>query len=397
MNKLVWKLLRRHISIGQLAGFFLASLFGMTVILLSVQGYRDALPLFTAEDSFMRHDYLVVTKRISTIGSLTGSSNTFTPEDIQDLKEQSFTRSIGIFTPSLFDVSAGVGMEKAGIRLSTDMFFESVPDRYIDVSSSQWTFAPGDSIIPIIIPRNYLNLYNFGFAQSRNLPKLSEGVMELIQMQVMLRGNGQTQHFQGQIVGFSNRLNTILVPQSFMNWANQTFAPGRETRPSRVIVEVSNPADASLADYFQQHHYETEGNSLDAGKTTYFLRLTTGVVTGIGLFISVLSFYILMLSIFLLLQKNAAKLEYLLLLGYSATQVSRPYTALTVGLSLAVWLLSTGLVWSMRNLYLHALQTLFPTLETGSFLPTWITGFLLTVLMTVLNCWIIRRKIRSLC
>ena len=28
MSALVWKLLRQHISIGQLAGFFLANLFG---------------------------------------------------------------------------------------------------------------------------------------------------------------------------------------------------------------------------------------------------------------------------------------------------------------------------------------------------------------------------------
>ena len=35
--KLIWKLLRQHISIGQLAGFFLANLFGMVIVLLSVQ------------------------------------------------------------------------------------------------------------------------------------------------------------------------------------------------------------------------------------------------------------------------------------------------------------------------------------------------------------------------
>lgn len=37
MNRLVWKLLRQHISVGQLAGFFLANLFGMMIVLLSVQ------------------------------------------------------------------------------------------------------------------------------------------------------------------------------------------------------------------------------------------------------------------------------------------------------------------------------------------------------------------------
>ena len=39
MNRLVWKLLRQHISVGQLAGFFLANLFGMMIVLLSVAKY----------------------------------------------------------------------------------------------------------------------------------------------------------------------------------------------------------------------------------------------------------------------------------------------------------------------------------------------------------------------
>ena len=44
--KLVWKLLRRHISIPQLLGFVLANLAGMTIIMLGLQFYtlfRDGL------------------------------------------------------------------------------------------------------------------------------------------------------------------------------------------------------------------------------------------------------------------------------------------------------------------------------------------------------------------
>ena len=51
MPTLVWKLLRQHISIGQLAGFFLANLFGMMIVLLSVQFYKDVIPVFTEGDS----------------------------------------------------------------------------------------------------------------------------------------------------------------------------------------------------------------------------------------------------------------------------------------------------------------------------------------------------------
>lgn len=70
---------------------------------------------------------------------------------------------------------------------------------------------------------------------------------------------------------------------------------------------------------------------------------------GVGLFISILSFYILMLSIFLLLQKNTTKLESLLLIGYSPNRVALPYQILTVGLNIIVLILSVGLVCWLRS------------------------------------------------
>ena len=171
----------------------------------------------------MKKDYIIATKKISTLGSFAGKSNTFSKDEIKDLKAQPFTKGVGAFTPSLFKVSAGLGMQEAGIRLSTEMFFESVPDEYVDVSLDKWHFDEDTRIIPIIVPRNYLNLYNFGFAQSRSLPKLSEGLMSLVQMDIMMRGNGRVEQYKGNIVGFSNRLNTILVPQSFSRLGQQEF------------------------------------------------------------------------------------------------------------------------------------------------------------------------------
>lgn len=95
-------------SLGQLSGFFLANLFGMMIVLLSIQFYRDILPIFTQGDSFIKKDYIIVTKRISTLSSLAGKNNTFSKDEINELKEQFFTRNVGAFTPSLFKVSAGL-------------------------------------------------------------------------------------------------------------------------------------------------------------------------------------------------------------------------------------------------------------------------------------------------
>ena len=333
MSALVWKLLRQHISIGQLAGFFLANLFGMMIVLLSVQFYKDIIPVFTEGDSFMKKDFIIATKKISTLGSFAGKNNTFSAEDIADLKKQSFTKTIGAFTPSQFKVSAGLGMQEAGIHLSTDMFFESVPDEFVDIKLDKWHFDEATHTIPIIIPRNYLNLYNFGFAQSRSLPKLSEGLMSLIQMDIMMRGNGRVEQYKGNIVGFSNRLNTILVPQSFMEWANKNFAPNAEAQPARLIIEVSNPADSSIAGYFQKKGYE---------------------------------------------------------------RVALPYQILTVGLNIVVLLLSIGLVTWLRSYYIESIRLLFPQLETGSLWAAIGMGILLFLIVSIINILAVKRKVLSI-
>ena len=133
MNKLVWKLLRQHISIGQLSGFFLANIFGMLIVLLSVQFYKDVLPVFTQGDSFMKKDYIIATKKISTLGSITGQSNTFSKDEIKELEAQPFTRSVGAFTPTLFKVSAGLGMVSVFLRICFLNLFPML------LSMSAWT------------------------------------------------------------------------------------------------------------------------------------------------------------------------------------------------------------------------------------------------------------------
>lgn len=394
--RLVWKLLRQHISLPQLAGFFFANLCGMVIVLLSVQFYKDILPVFTEGDSFIKKDYIIVSKKISTLGTFVGKSNTFSDKEVEDIKAQSFTKEVGAFTPSQFKVSAGMGMEKVGLQMSTDMFFESVPDEFVDVNLDKWVFNENKPVIPIIIPRNYLNLYNFGFAQSRSLPQLSEGVMGMVNLDIRISGGGHREVFKGNIVGFSNRLNTILVPETFTRWANENFAPGAKSEPSRLIVEVNNPTDDRIAKYFKDKGYDTEDDKLDAGKTTWFLKVIVGIVLSVGLLISVLSFYILMLSIYLLLQKNTTKLENLLLIGYSPAKVAFPYQLLTLGLNAIVLILSVGVVLYVRSSYMKLIGKLFPQLDEGSMWPAMLVGVLLFAGVSVFNVIAVRRKVASI-
>ena len=392
--KLLWKLLRRHVSPAQLGGFFAANLLGMLIVLLSFQFYRDVRPLFGREDGFLKSDYLILSKRISATG-LWGETSGFSAADIEDIDRQPFCRRVGAFTASRYRVSCSLGL-KGIASFGTEMFFESVPDDFVDVDLSRWTFNPSDPMVPIILPRSYLAIYNFGFAQSQSLPKLSEGVVGMIELGIVLRGNGREERLKGRVIGFSSRLNTILVPESFIRWSNDRFAPDSDSTPSRLIVEVGNPADDAIVSYMDEHGYELEDDKLDAGRTTYFLRVVVGIVMAVGLLISLLSFYILMLSIYLLVQKNAKKLHNLLLIGYSPSRVARPYQLLTVTVNALVLAMALAALCMLRHYYMERLWAMFPQMPDGSIWPSVLLGLALFVLVVTVNVVVVYRRVMKI-
>lgn len=390
---LVWKLLRQHISISQFAGFALANLIGMVIILLGLQCYQDISSIFSSKESFMKKDYLIVSKQVGSLSSLAKEGNEFSDHEIANLRHQEFARSVGYFQPADFRVSASLGMEGLGISFSTEMFFESVADEFVDIQPANWNFQEQEKTIPIILPRNYLNLYNFGFAQTKGLAKMSENMIQMVSLQIQISGRGQHDTYQGKIVGFSNRLNTILVPQQFMEWANMKYGKGDPVPPSRLILEVNNPTDDAIVKYFQEKGYETEEDKLEQGKTTWFLKIMVSIVMGVGVLITALALYILMLSIYLLVQKNTAKLENLLLIGYSPARVALPYQLLTLVLNAVVLVVAVVLVGVVRGYYLDMLTALYPDLAVSGLSAMLLIGFLLFVLVSLLNMLVIRQKI----
>ena len=393
--KLVWKLLRQHISWPQFVGFFFANLFGMTIVLLGYQLYCDILPIFTANDSFLKADYLVVSKKIGMANALGQQHLGFSKDEIADLQAQPFVKGVGQFTSTAYKAEATMGVSGMKI-LNSELFFESVPDPFVDVSLDNWHYMPGDSLVPVILPRSYIAMYNFGFAQNHSLPKINEGLVGMIDLHIQVQGRGGQGYFRGKVIGFSSKLNTILVPQSFMTWSNSHFSPDSEMPPSRLILDVTNPADQRIGTYLEDPNYELEDNNLDAEKTTYFLKLMVTLVMGVGVVISALSFYVLLLSIYLLVQKNTTKLQNLLLIGYSPSRVALPYQMLTLVLNLAVLVASFSLLLIIRGYYIDIVETLFPDLPSTGVAPTLGIGLALFLFVTGINFAILWRKTISI-
>ena len=111
--------MRSHLSVAQTVGFALAGVVGMTIVLTSVQAYRDVMPVFDAPDSFMRGDYLVLSKRVGALQTIGLGSSDFTPGELEELKGQPFVRDVGAFTPANYRVKGTVGM--GGVQSAEDV------------------------------------------------------------------------------------------------------------------------------------------------------------------------------------------------------------------------------------------------------------------------------------
>lgn len=388
---LIWKLLRKHISIFELAVFFVANLIGMAVILAGVQIYSDVKPMLTGERSLIGNEYMIVTRPVERVGI---GAPTFSTDDINDLREQPFVVDIGLFAASQFEVDGSIVFK--GRRLSTMMFFEAVPDNFIDVTSREWRFKPGDTTIPIILPRNYLNLYNFGFSQTQKLPQITEDMIKRVELGIRLSGNGHRDDYVGRVVGFSDRLNTILVPMEFMSWANEHYADAHADEPTRLILEVENPGAPEVTSYLAEHGYAAEDKPSESSKALFLLKVCVAVIVGIGIIFSILSIIILTLSIYLLLQKNITKLENLVLIGYTPSRVAMPYNMMTLVLNLSVLVLSIVIVCIAQSTYMGYLSDIAGFQLSATPTTAIIVGVVLTAVIIAFNFFIIYRKIRDI-
>ena len=389
---MISKLLRKNISVVQFVAYALANLVGMAILLTSVQFYRDVRAQRSG-GSDAAGEYLVLSKPVPMLSIFGGNQTavSFSADEIDDLQSQPWVRKLGKFAAADYNVVAAVDF--AGKIMSTAMFFESLPDEFVDIPLDNWTFDPDKPQIPVLIPRDYLALYNFGFASSRGMPQLSENLIAQIPLKVELSGNGRRDVFDARIVGLSSRLNTIAVPDEFMKWANSRYGSGSDSsaEPSRLIVELSTPGDPAVAQWLDSHGIELSADKLNSGKTAYIAAVASAVVGGVGLVISLLSLMILVLSIYLLIQKNREKIRDLILLGYAPSALARFYDRIVIGLNLGVTVGSVVLMLSVARLWRQPLAAV--GIEFASPWPTLLLAIAIMLAVTAVSCLTVRRTI----
>jgi hypothetical protein len=210
-------------------------------------------------------------------------------------------------------------------------------------------------------------------------------------------GNGHRQSYNARIVGYTDRLNTILVPESFLKEANDRFATTSNEAPSRLIVTVnSDKGKNDFLDFLAQKGYRIEGDT-ESLKLQTLVNGILWVVIGIGGIVSILAFSLLLISILLLIEKNREKFVNLYSMGYSVPQIARPYTILVAMVDGIVWLIAIALVSLAYPRLFAFISVISPDLQLASLLPLWLVAVAFAVVFILFHRWMIIRQLRKIC
>jgi hypothetical protein len=270
----------------------------------------------------------VINKKVN-IGQTLGLESGFSQEEIEEIRAQPFADRVDPFLSNAFPVSGYTENERFP-DFYTELFFEAIPDEYIDVKSEDWHWDPVKGTIPIIIPQDYLNLYNFGFAPSQGLPQVPKGIISMINFRIRLRGQGTGNYddYTGRIVGFSNRIHSILVPLDFLQWANDKYGYFKKAEPSQVILVSKDPTDPSIVRFLDEKGYDTIREKLKSSRMNIILKFLISFLVAVAGIIIGLAFLVFLISLQLMISRSSDKIRRLNKLGFHYREISRPYIVL---------------------------------------------------------------------
>jgi len=294
-------------------GLSVALLLMLTAIQLQVN-YNSLLHNKTNQDSIA--NFLVVNKVLNTESY---NHTTLSDSTITQLKQQSFTDDVGVLTPSCFKASIQSNSER--FPFYTDIAFESVPSSFIDINDKNWAWDENSPYIPMIAPNMFLDFYNFEFSISQNLPQLTQDVVKMIVFKVNINNGIAPTSFNGRIIGFSDRISSILVPQEFMEYANTHFAAHKPLQPSRIIIRTKDPGSPQLVEYLKKNNLTTDADKTRFSKYRKVVNVVVNASWITGLVMLLFALLIFTLFIQLTISSCKTEIELLLTLGASPKQL----------------------------------------------------------------------------
>jgi hypothetical protein len=291
---------------------------GVLLLLCSLQMYININQLLRDKQNRKNgYDFISVTKRITNENM--GQDNRFQLPEVEALRQQPFIEDAAPLLANQFRVKASAGNI---IPFSTDLFLEALNEQFIDTVPPSFHWKPGDIEVPIIFSSDFMEMYNV-FAPSQDLPQLSDETMSAVNIILECHTPNGVIPFRSRIVALSDRINSVLVPEPFLVWANKNFAGVTQVPATRVYLKTKDANSADLLNYLEQQQYRVNKDKTKFGRVKQVLQAIISGMAGFGVLVILLAMVLFSFYLQLMVAKSQANLELLLTLGYGPSWLSK--------------------------------------------------------------------------
>lgn len=378
-------------NISKWLGYFGLGI-GVLLLLVSMQMFVNIQQLLSenAPRKSGRYDFISISKTITNANM--GKDNSFTNEDLLKLKEQPTIAGVAPLISNKFRVRATAGDI---IPFSTDLFLESINDNFIDTVPPSFTWQPGQIVVPIIFSSDFLEMYNV-FAPAQGLPQLSAKTISSVNIILECSGPYGSQNFKGNVVALSDRINSLLVPQSFMSWSNFYFMHDTTVHASRVYIKTKDANDPKLISYLDQQDYHLNKDKVKFSRIKSILQNIVSALGVFGILVIVLALMLFSFYLQLMIAKSKDNLRLLLTLGYSPKWLAKSVAKTWLPVYLSIIL---GALILTEILHLLFLQLSFVSRANLPWLldwSVWLTAIVLFALTIFINLRLVKKELENI-
>ena len=364
---------------------------GVLLLLSSIQMYHNINHLIRDKNTRKNGaDFISITKTITNENM--GKDNRFTDAEINGLKTQSFIEDAAPLKANAFKVIAGAGDM---IPFSTDIFVEAINTNFIDTVPESFQWREGDAIVPVIFSTDFLEMYNV-FAPSWDLPQLSEKTA--ISLPIFLRclGHKGERQYRAKIVAFSDRINSVLVPESFLEKQNKDLEEEANAKASRVFIKTKDANNPDLLSYLSQKEFHVNKDKTKFGRVKGVLQSVVSGLAGFGVLVILLALVLFSFYLQLMIAKSKDNLQLLLTLGYSPQWLSKTVAKKWIPVYFIIIIVA---VFLTQLLHWGFQYFVMPAREELSFFIDWIViviAVLLLILSIAINYRLVKKSLHKL-
>jgi hypothetical protein len=333
------KLLFRHQDKTQLTIAVIGAFMGMTFLITSIH-YLIMVNEFGEGADILGPNTIIVQKKVSTSNTLNIAKTDFSEREIEMMRQQPGILDVKPVETNNFNVSIETH-DPLVPRFRTDVFIQTVDPDFLDVKSAKWKWKQGDTVVPIIMPRDFLVMLNT-FMSAQGIPQVSDEIAMDVRFRFTLSNYTEKEWITARIVGFTNSVSSILVPESFMKWANNKYGIDDNKRITQIMISGKEGEFGLVEEMLKTRHLESKNAQIILGRLKSTVGTLILVVLGISVIAVFVSGLVLIQYLQLLLSKNTYEVRTLLRLGYSPSLLTRRFFVYFTKVFGVIALLSLG-------------------------------------------------------